>query len=215
MPAAGDVAIPLDQDSVDEARLVAAALAGSQTAFERIVVRYQRPVLSLLVRLTGDRALAEELAQDTFVKAFRSLSAFDTSRRLSSWLFRIAHNAGIDALRRASAAHNKPASRTAAEALPPDLPAPPQADPVESRALGDAIQRAFSRLRPDQRSALVLRYEEGLPFEDIARILGIAEATARSHVHRARRQLAQMLTEAGWNPADGLQRAAPTLRKPV
>lgn len=168
MPAAGDVAIPLDQDSVDEARLVAAALAGSQTAFERIVVRYQRPVLSLLVRLTGDRALAEELAQDTFVKAFRSLSAFDTSRRLSSWLFRIAHNAGIDALRRASAAHNKPTSRTAAEALPPDLPAPPQADPVESRALGDAIQRAFSRLRPDQRSALVLRYEEGLPFEDIA-----------------------------------------------
>jgi RNA polymerase sigma-70 factor, ECF subfamily len=214
MPAAGELAIPLDQDSVAEARLVAAALAGSQAAFERIVVRYQRPVLSLLVRLTGDRALAEELAQDTFVKAFRSLSAFDTSRRLSSWLFRIAHNAGIDALRRASAAHSRPASLAGSEALPSDFAAPAEPDPVERRALGDAIQQAFARLRPEQRSAVVLRYEEGLPFEEIARILGIAEATARSHVHRARKQLVRMLSEAGWNPADGPQRAAPALRKP-
>lgn len=214
MPAAGRPPIPIDLETVAEARLVAAALAGSQSAFERIVRRYERPIVGLLVRLTGDRALAEELAQDTFVKAFRNLSAFDPSRRLSSWLFRISHNAGVDALRRASAAQNRPASLVGSEALPTDLPAPPEPDPVERRALGEAIRQAFARLRPDQRTAIVLRYEEGLPFDDIARVLGIAEATARSHVHRARKQLAQVLIEAGWNPADGLQRGAPALRKP-
>ncbi len=76
------------------------ALAGSQSAFEQIVRRYQRPIISLIARMTGDRALAEDLAQETFVKAFRSLAAFDTTRRLSSWLFRIAHNTAIDAMRR-------------------------------------------------------------------------------------------------------------------
>ena len=80
------------------------ALAGSQSAFEQIVRRYQRPIISLIARMTGDCALAEDLAQETFVKAFRSLAAFDTTRRLSSWLFRIAHNTAIDAMRR-----NRPA----------------------------------------------------------------------------------------------------------
>src|SRR5687767_14404503 len=86
---------------VTEARLVAQALAGSESAFEQIVRRYQRPVIGLIARITGDRSLAEDLAQDAFLKAYRNLAAFDTTRRLSSWLFRIAHNTAIDSLRRA------------------------------------------------------------------------------------------------------------------
>ena len=85
------------------------ALAGSQSAFEQIVRRYQRPIISLIARMTGDRGLAEDLAQETFVKAFRNLAAFDTTRRLSSWLFRIAHNTAIDAMRRARPAPAAPA----------------------------------------------------------------------------------------------------------
>jgi RNA polymerase sigma-70 factor, ECF subfamily len=179
---------------------VAEALAGSQQAYEQIVRRYQRPVLSLLVRLTDDQALAEDLAQETFVKAFRSLAAFDTTRRLSSWLFRIAHNTGIDALRRTRTARAGP---TAASIDEPgrDVPAPPEADPVEQRALGRALQDALARLRPDQRTAVVLRYDEGMAFEEIGRVLGIPETTARSHVHRARKELARLLSEAGWVPS--------------
>ena len=158
--------------------------------------RYQRPVLSLLVRLTRDQALAEELAQDTFVKAFRSLAAFDTTRRLSSWLFRIAHNTGLDALRRAKAARAQPSVGTGEP--PADVAAPAQPDPVERQALGAALEAAMERLRPEQRTAMMLRYEEGLAFEDIARVLGVPEATARSHVHRARKELARILSEAGW-----------------
>jgi RNA polymerase sigma-70 factor (ECF subfamily) len=176
--------------------LVAQALAGSQSAFEQIVRRYQRPVISLIARMTGDHARAEDLAQETFVKAFRSLAAFDTTRRLSSWLFRIAHNTAIDALRRSQP---QPASiHTIASGDAPTVqPAP---DPVERKALGRALEAALAELRPDHRAAIVLRYEEGLSFDEIGRVLGVAEATARSHVHRARKALTRLLTEAGWAP---------------
>ena len=139
--------IPLDPEIVAEARLVSDALAGSQPAFEQIVRRYQRPVISLIVRMTGDRAQAEDLAQETFVKVFRNLKSFDSTRRLSSWLFRIAHNTTLDALRRLTPEvveleglregdpHRDPA-------------APPAPDPLEQAALGAALTRALLALRP-------------------------------------------------------------------
>jgi RNA polymerase sigma factor (sigma-70 family) len=92
------------------------------------VRRYQRPIISLIARMTRDRALAEDLAQETFVKAFRSLAAFDTTRRLSSWLFRIAHNTALDALRRS----NRPANRGEGA---DDPAAPSEPDPVDRAAV--------------------------------------------------------------------------------
>jgi RNA polymerase sigma-70 factor (ECF subfamily) len=151
--------------------------------------------------MTGDRALAEELAQDTFVKAYRNLAAFDTTRRLSSWLFRIAHNTALDALRRSRPrmvsldATSEDGVETAE--VPP---APPQADPVERRALGQAIEAALRTLRPEFRAAITLRYDENLSFAEIGHVLGVPEATARSHVHRARKELARVLESAGWGP---------------
>lgn len=177
---------------------MAQALAGSQSAFEQIVRRYQRPVIGLIARITGDRALAEDLAQETFLKAFRSLAAFDATRRLSSWLLRIAHNTAVDALRRAKPqALSFEAGAESADGAPEpaalDLP-----DPVEREALGRALEVGLASLRPDYRAAIALRYEEGLSFEEIGQVLGIPESTARSHVHRARRELSRRLTAAGW-----------------
>jgi RNA polymerase sigma-70 factor (ECF subfamily) len=148
--------------------------------------------------MTGDRAVAEELAQDTFVKAHRHLSAFDTTRRLSSWLFRIAHNTALDALRRARP-RVVPIDESGSYAAP-ELAADPAPDPVEREALGKAIGAAMARLRPEFRAAVVLRYEDGLSFEEIGHVLGVPEATARSHVHRARKELSRYLTGAGWQP---------------
>ena len=188
---------------------MAQALAGSQAAVEQIVRRYQRPVIRLIARITNDPALAEDLAQEAFVKAFRSLAAFDPSRRLSSWLFRIAHNTALDAVRRARV------PVVALDLAGGDEPsAPPDPDPVEQQALRAAIQRGIARLRPEYRAVVTLRYEEGLPFEEIGQILGIPEATARSHVHRARKELLASLTDAGWEPSAPLQRATVPLRKP-
>ena len=168
--------------------------------------RYQRPIISLIARMTGDRALAEDLAQETFVKAFRSLAAFDTTRRLSSWLFRIAHNTAIDAMRRArplpAAARAALDAGDARSADASDEPStPPAPDPVERRELGDALEAALAELRPDQRAAIVMRYESGLSFDEIGTVLGVPEVTARSHVHRARKELARLLTASGWAPS--------------
>ncbi|HSC26326.1 MAG TPA: RNA polymerase sigma factor [Vicinamibacterales bacterium] len=197
----GSKTIPIDLETVTEARLVAQALAGSESAFEQIVRRYQRPIISLVARIVGDRTLAEDLAQETFVKAFRSLAGFDTTRRLSSWLFRIAHNTALDALRRSRPAGVVTSTTHQADGLPRPEPAvPPEADPVERQALARALDAAMNQLRPEQRSAIVLRYDEGLSFDEIGHVLGIPEATARSHVHRARKRLSQLLTEAGWSP---------------
>ena len=179
---------------------MAQALGGSQAAFEQIVRRYQRPIISLIARMTRDRALAEDLAQETFVKAFRSLAAFDTTRRLSSWLFRIAHNTALDALRRtrpAATSMDTPRRFGGEAADEPAAPAAP--DPVERQALGRALEAALAELRPEYRAAIILRYAQDLSFDEIGNILGLPEVTARSHVHRARKELARLLTASGWD----------------
>src|SRR5436309_16056166 len=83
-----------------DAELVARALEGHQEAFREIVVRFERPVYSLVARMLQDPATAEDLAQEVFIKAFRRLDTYDPQRKLSSWLFKIAHNTTIDHLRR-------------------------------------------------------------------------------------------------------------------
>lgn len=150
----------------------------------------------------GDRATAEDLAQETFVKAYLKLAAFDTTRRLSSWLFRIAHNTAIDSLRRARltlVSVDDPAADPEIQGHLPTPPTPP--DPVEVEALGRALHQALNALRYEHRVAVMLRYEEGLPFEEIGQVLGVPEVTARSFVHRARKQLAELLTAGGWQPS--------------
>ena len=115
-------------------------------------------------------------------------------------MFRIAHNTTLDALRRL-----KP-EVVELEGLSEGDPhrdpaAPPAPDPLEQAALGAALNRALLSLRPDYRAAIALRYDQQLPFDEIGLILGIPEATARSYVHRARKELARSLAALGWAPA--------------
>jgi RNA polymerase sigma-70 factor, ECF subfamily len=77
---------------------------------------------------------------------------------------------------------------------------PPAPDPVELADLGEALSRALDALRPSWRTAIVLRYQEGCSYAEIAEVLGVPEGTAKTFVHRARRQMADMLTQAGWRP---------------
>jgi RNA polymerase sigma-70 factor (ECF subfamily) len=154
------------------------------------------------MRLTGDGGLAEDLAQEAFVKAFRNLHTFDPARRFSSWLLRIAHNTGIDALRR-QRLKTVPIETAAADDQPLDPAAPELPDPLERQALAAALQSAMQHLSPDQRTAVSLRYDEGLSFADIGQVLGMPEATARSHVHRARKLLAAALTADGYATGRG------------
>jgi len=185
--------IAVDLHDLPDARLASMALAGSQPAFQEIVRRYERPVFNLIARIVRDQALAEDVAQITFLKTFRSLGSFDERRRFSSWILRIANNAALDALRRR---HADPV--VAAEVAEPAVPPPP--DQVEAAQLARAIEAALDTLRPDWRAAVVLRYQEGLSYEEVAEILAIPEGTVKTFVHRARKQLAERLTAAGWRP---------------
>lgn len=115
-------------------------------------------------------------------------------------MFRIAHNTAIDALRRARRSSPLDEASTPQGDGSDVRGAPPSPDPVEQAALGRALQEALARLRPEYRAAVALRYDEGLSFEEIGNVLGVPEATARSHVHRARKELAALLTASGWAP---------------
>ena len=189
----------------DEA-LAVAALAGSEDAFRELVERFEGPVFGLLVRIVRRAELAEELAQETFVKAWRALDRFDPARKFSSWLFKIAHNTALDALRRRG---EEPLSLDApAEpgGAAPELPADPTAESPLARALardaGRALERAIGELRPAYREVLLLRFAQELSYDEIAEVTGAPLGTVKVHLFRARQELARRLRAAGWEPEE-------------
>ena len=193
--------------SLDDAAVVAAALAGRTEASEELVRRYERPIYGLIARMVRDEAQAEDLTQDTFVKMFRALGRFDPAMRFSSWLFRIAHNTAIDYLRQRRLLVSTPIEDPDNESDPlASLPDPSAISPERSaqRAeLAEAVDRALDRVRPDYRAVLVLRYQEGLEYQDIAEVLGAPLGTVKTFLHRARRDLARELAAAGWGLKPG------------
>ncbi|MEM7586899.1 MAG: sigma-70 family RNA polymerase sigma factor [Acidobacteriota bacterium] len=184
--------------------LVAGTLAGSVEAFRMLVERFQRPVLSLIARMVGNRELAEDLAQEVFVKAYRKLALFDRQRKLSSWLFKIAHNTAIDHLRR-SQLDTVPLEAQSSEGEDSwDVLPANEAEGPERRAehaeLVRGLDAALGRMPPHYREILVLRFQQGLAYHEIADITGLAMGTVKVQLHRARKRLASELAEAGFAP---------------
>jgi len=191
-----------------DAELVHGALAGSERAFRDLVRRYQRPVFAVIVRIIRDPSRAEELAQDTFVKAFRALHTYDPRRGFSPWLLAIAHHAAIDELRKAEPETvsiddlGKAAGGAASEIADPD-PATP-ARLAERAALARALEMAVGRLRPEYRELVALKYDADLDYQEIAEMTGLPVGTIKSYLHRARKELAAHLNALGWGtPGQG------------
>ena len=185
-------------------QLIAAAKSGSEDAYRGLVERYQRPVLGLVTRIVRDRAMAEDLTQDTFIKAFRALATFEVERKFSSWLFKIAHNTAIDSLRRK---HVATVPLEAPDRDGPDLLdslAGSDADSpehvLEGRDLGKALVLAMGELRPDYRAVMDLRFIQGLAYDEIAEIMDLPLGTVKTHIHRARKALAAALGGRGFGP---------------
>ncbi len=194
-----------------DAELVAAALGGSQEAFRELVLRFERPVYTLILRMVHDASTAEDLAQEVFVKAYRRLAAYDPARKLSSWLFKVAHNTAIDHLRRASletvpltgggAAGEDDAGELLAVLADSSAESPAAA--AERRQMARALERAIASLRPEYREAVVLRYVEGQSYEEIGEVLDLPLGTVKTNLHRARKAMAAAMAAAGWAPAQG------------
>ena len=186
-----------------DATLVEQALAGSQDAYRALVERHSRAVLTLVARMVRDQGVAEELAQDAFVKAFGGLRSFDSSYKFSNWVLRIAHNVAIDHLRKARppivSIDDDASGREMADVLA-DRREPSAFDRALRRDFRDDLDAALATLRPEFRRLIVLRYLEDMSYEDIAEVVGLPLGTVKSHLHRARAALGRLLAEAGWGP---------------
>jgi RNA polymerase sigma-70 factor (ECF subfamily) len=160
-------------------------------AFRAFVVRYERPVFALLSRMLGRGAHVEDLAQETFLRAFRALPDFEPrgTAKVSTWLLTIATRIALDA-RKKRELPLAPASDApeAAHARTPEVDA-------ERKQLGLAIARAAEALSDDQRAAFVLAEFHGLSLAEIGEALGVPEATAKTRLFRAREKMRAALVE--------------------
>ncbi len=187
--------------TVTDDEVIGEALAGRQRGYAALVERYQRQVFRLIVRLIGDSGVAAELAQDTFLKAFRRLASFDRRRGFSPWLLRIAHNTAVDARRRGRLDTVAVSEESARDRMGIASSAPGPDRQAEHRLMLRDLEAGLGRLRPEHRTALHLRVQDDRSYAEIAYVMGVAEGTAKSYVHRARRQLADDLRRAGWGGA--------------
>ncbi len=157
-------------------------LEGDSSAFSGLLEAYQDRVYSFALRLLRDPASAEDAAQEAFVKAFRGLASYNSAYPFSSWLFRIAHNACMDALR----ARNRTVSMDIEDF--PDLPDPAQGveDSVADSLDSARIEALLASLPPLYSEVLLLTYREDMGPAEIARVIGAPEGTVKARLFRAR-----------------------------
>jgi RNA polymerase sigma-70 factor, ECF subfamily len=192
-----------DLANLPDADVVALAQSGQEAAFREIIRRYERPVFSLVYRMVRDRESAEELAQDTFLKALNHIDRYRPEFKLSSWLFKIANNVAIDYLRKRRLAtvsvSGSPNAATASEIEATSFEIasrePTALDAMASRELGSAIERAIGSLRPEYRSCILMRHVEGRSYEEIATTLDLPLGTVKTYIHRARHELRRALSD--------------------
>ncbi len=193
----------LDLANLPDADVVVLAQQGRGEAFRELVRRYERPVFSLIYRMVRDRETAEDLSQDTFIKVLNHIDRYRPEFKLSSWLFKIANNVAIDALRKRQldtiSMDGSPHAATAAEieASSFDVEARQESalEELEAKEIGAAIEEAIAQLRPEYRSCILLRHVEGRSYEEIATTLDLPLGTVKTYIHRARHELRSLLSD--------------------
>jgi len=195
------VADALELVRLSDQEIVLLARAGRETAYRELIRRYERPIFALIFRMVRDRELAEDLSQETFIKALNAIESYRPEFKFSSWIFKIANNAAIDHLRRREldtlsldgSPHAETPEAMQATALQIGARQESPLDTVEAKELGGAIELAIARLRPEYRSCILLRHIEGRAYEEIAEILDLPLGTVKTYIHRARNELRQAL----------------------
>jgi RNA polymerase sigma-70 factor (ECF subfamily) len=192
--------VPNWEDSVEaDCGLVRRARAGDQDAFGEIVRAYQRKVYGVALRMTRRHEVADDIAQETFIRAYRNLGRFELGRPLAPWLTKIATNLAIN--------HLTGVARREQSLYTEGQPEGPQktsssgttdCDPLsvlESRDRMAALERAMDQLSPEHRAVLILKVDEGMRYQEIAETLEISQGTVMSRLFRARQKLKELLAE--------------------
>lgn len=180
-----------------DSELVRESLQGKEKAFGELVDRYRARIFSFILRMVKNHEEANDVAQEVFVKLYRSLDTYDPSRNFSSWLFKIAQNMAIDHLRKQRTdivSLDEPMEtetseyriQVASSNLSPDRE-------LEGLEVGEALEVAIEELEPSYRSAILLRHVEGRSYDEIADILELPLGTVKTYIFRARRMLRERL----------------------
>jgi len=179
---------------LEEAEVIALVRAGEVDAFAGIIEHYQAPIIRYLYRLTGDYEMAKDLAQDTFVQAYKGILKTDAELSFKAWLYRIATNNAFQHSRR-----KKLLSFIPFTSRERDIPvADEQPDCPEDTA---AIREALLKVPQEQRTCLVLHFVEGFKYREIAETLGCSEEAVRKRVARGRKLFIEMYDREGGGKA--------------
>ena len=185
--------LPAEKPADSDAMLVERAVAGDQKAFELLVIKYQRRIQRLIGRMVRDVDLVEDIAQETFIRAYRALAQFRGEAQFYTWLYRIAVNTAKKALmdlkRNPTVSENayKSADDDETSAIENELTSSETPDAVlASKEIAEIINAAMEALPEELRQAITLREIEGLSYEEIADAMNCPIGTVRSRIFRAR-----------------------------
>ncbi len=187
--------------TLDDRELATMAARGREPAFREILARYERPVFSLVYRMVRNRTVAEDLAQESFIRAFNAIGSYNSSYKFSNWILKIANNHTIDHLRKRKlntvSIDGSPHATTQDEISQTRLVIEsggenPQ-EYVEHRELGGQIEEAIGELREEYRTVILLRHVEGYAYDEIAEIMDLPLGTVKTYLHRARGELRKSL----------------------
>jgi RNA polymerase sigma-70 factor (ECF subfamily) len=192
-------AIARDFSLVADSDLVARALTGREECFEELVRRYQRPIAAYVYRLVGNYESSLDLTQDVFVKIYSSLERYRSEYKFSTWIYKIAHNAAVDHLRRSAVREQSIVAQSDNETyelpLESALPTPEQeSERAERRA---EIETLIRQLQPIYRELVILRHAHDLSYDEIADITNLPLGTVKNRLFRAREALRQLLVNRG------------------
>ena len=184
-----------------EAAVIQAVLDGDVNAYEALVKEYEKNVYNLALRMTGNSEDAADMAQEAFIKAYNSLTAFRGDSKFSVWLYRIVSNVCLDFLRSRSRKQTVSLSTENDDGEEVELDIADETHSPEQlldRSLTrDAVRRGLAALPPDHREILLLREIQGLSYEEIADVLGLEAGTVKSRIFRARKKLCSFLIKDG------------------
>ncbi len=184
-----------------EVQIVQRVLQGDVNAFEKLVLEHEKGVYAITQRMTGNAEDAADMTQETFIKAYNSLSSFRGDSKFSVWLYRIATNVCLDFLRSRS---RKPTMSLSmedddGEEVELDIADESQSPErlLERGLTRDAVRRGLNALSPEYRQILLLREIQGLSYEEISDVLTLEVGTVKSRIFRARKRLCAFLLEDG------------------
>jgi len=194
------LALGIDKlEIVSDVDLVASAIDGREDSFEELVRRYQRPIISYVFRIVGEYDAALDVTQEVFIKVYNSLNRYSRDYKFSTWLYRIAHNAAIDHLRRnpsnqqsIETENSDGTSQMQLESLRPT----PEQDQERSECRSE-IEAVVKCLPPAYRDLIVLRHSRDLSYEEIATVTGLTLGTVKNRLFRAREMMRGLLVERG------------------